>query len=44
VQDLRSFASEREGFAEAFAANRATDSDTVRSPLRAPHGARHREP
>jgi hypothetical protein len=23
--------------------NSAMDSDTVRSPLRAPHGARHRE-
>jgi len=42
VRDLRSFASEREGFAEASAANRAIDSDNYSAPLRAPIIARHR--
>jgi hypothetical protein len=28
---------------KALPSNNAMDSDTVRSPLRAPHGARHRE-
>src|SRR3989442_3642090 len=42
VSDLRSFATEREGLAEAAATNLAIDSDTFSAPLlRAPISARH---